>query len=472
MKIKIFTIVFAFLFVGNLLAQKGSDSLKIQRLEKIYRNLEYNTTAFNDLKNKWYVTDPIYVREIYNRFIVNNGLLINGRKPTREELLKMTEDIYAGNVFIELRKRYYDDEIDQLRFFKETKVAAIDSTKEPEIKREYFFDPINDYVFIKDILGDTIYNDLKEQFYAYTDLTKEPYGNKQAYNFDLYLNLFNPKVQFWSITTSNKNKYLVSFFSKWGNDYILFPGWYYPDIFPGVKVSYIDHLKNNEPYLSYSVEIGFGIPVKQTMLEFNKDVYGPRIFHSGSNIYFNIFGNPFRLFTHKLDNLDLTLTGMFSITTYKSSNYHLNYKSQFYANRDFISFVARYNDILEIMNLGWFYASLGLTSYDIYHYLLDPNVSDLVQINPSPSGNFEHMLSVDFGLSEYTGLLIHDIATQFSYNITKSYGYAGVKAHFLLSNVIGLDFKFFTSFGISQAKMPFFRRDTYIIFSPIIKINY
>ena len=50
---------------GNLSAQEKTDSLKIKRLEKIYRNLEYNTIAFNDLKNKWYVTDPIYVREIF-----------------------------------------------------------------------------------------------------------------------------------------------------------------------------------------------------------------------------------------------------------------------------------------------------------------------------------------------------------------------------------------------------------------------
>ncbi|MDP3148251.1 MAG: hypothetical protein Q8N83_03880, partial [Ignavibacteria bacterium] len=96
------------------------------RLEKIYRNLEYNTTAFNDLKKTWVVTDPVYVRELYNRFVVKNALAIQGIKPSLETLQAKSRDIYDGNVFVELRKRYYDDEIEILRFFTESKLASQD----------------------------------------------------------------------------------------------------------------------------------------------------------------------------------------------------------------------------------------------------------------------------------------------------------------------------------------------------------
>ncbi len=457
----------------SIFAQDQQDSVKLDRLLKIYRNLEYNTTAFDDLKNKWYVTDPVYVREIYNRFIVNNGLTVNGKKPTRELILEKTQDVYNGDVFIELKKRYYDDEIDELRFFSEAKIGALDSNRaEKIIKRDYFFDPIDDYIFIKDIVGEKIYDDLKQQFYAYTDLTKVPYAAKQAYNFDIYMQLQEPEVLFWNTTTSQKNKYLVSFISRWGNDYIGFPGWYYPDIFPGVKVTYIDYLKNNEPYVTYSFELGYGIPVRQPRFEFNKDDFGPRLYHSGSNIYFKLYGNPLRLISEDLEKLELSFTGMFSITTYNTNNFGLDYKSQFYSNRNYFSLVGKYKDLFKIMNIGWFYAGLGLSTYDVYHYLLDPKLSNLQEIGSSGVGSFEHMISLEAGMSEYAGLLSHDLSLQLNYNVVKSNAYIGFKAHFLLSNVIGLDFKFFTNLGIISSDLPFYKVNNYIVFSPIIKINY
>ncbi|MBU0561275.1 MAG: hypothetical protein KKD86_05285, partial [Bacteroidetes bacterium] len=116
MKNKVIFIAMVLICISTY-GQKYPDSLKFEYLDKIYRNLEYNTTAFNDLKRIWNITDPVYVREIYNRFIVENALLLDGKKPSMEMLKEKTKDIYRGEVFIELRRRYYDDEIEQLRFF-------------------------------------------------------------------------------------------------------------------------------------------------------------------------------------------------------------------------------------------------------------------------------------------------------------------------------------------------------------------
>ncbi|HRI48355.1 MAG TPA: hypothetical protein PK559_14715, partial [Ignavibacteriaceae bacterium] len=53
----------------GLYAQNEDSLARASRLEMIYRNLEYNTTAFNDLKKIWVVTDPVFIREIFNRFV-------------------------------------------------------------------------------------------------------------------------------------------------------------------------------------------------------------------------------------------------------------------------------------------------------------------------------------------------------------------------------------------------------------------
>lgn len=461
------TLFFLIISVYNLFGQQQevSKDEKLKRLGKIYRNLEYNTIAFDDLKERWNVTDPLYVREIYNRFVNENVLTVNGKKPSLNELKEKTEDIHNGNVFIELRRRYYDDEIEELRFFTESKL-------EEGTRKDYLFDPIKDNVYIRKILDQEIYKDLKGRFYANTDLTKSVFDSKISYNFDIYMNLLNPKLLVWSETTSKKNKYLVSFFGKWGNDHIIFPGWYYSDYFTGLRVSYIDYVKNNEQYYSYYMLLGTGVPAKEVNFEFATDLMDRRLYHSGMNLFFQLGGNPLRLIDENWDNFIFELEGVFSLTEYKTNNYEMAYMSKFYSNRNYITFYAEYNDIFNFMNFGWFYGGLSLGSYDIYHYLYDPKVSSLEEINPSPSGNFKHVFNAEVGLKSYTGLIKHQFALTANYNMVENYGYAGLKANFLLSNSIGLDFKFYKSFNISQSGLPFYRDDTYIVFSPIIRINY
>ena len=65
-----------FLFTGLLILSLGSNSLpqtsqttqpvptEYDNLQSIYQSLEYNTIAFNDLKQKWIIADPILIREI------------------------------------------------------------------------------------------------------------------------------------------------------------------------------------------------------------------------------------------------------------------------------------------------------------------------------------------------------------------------------------------------------------------------
>ena len=438
---------------------------KQARLEKIYRNLEYNTTAFNDLKKTWVVTDPVYVRELYNRFIVKNALTIQGVKPSLEVLTAKSRDIYDGNVFVELRKRYYDDEIEILRFFTEAKLASQDSS-------DFFFDEIHDYVFIKNVLGDEMYQDLKRQFYALNDLTKTPYDNKYSYNYDIYLHFFNPELMFWNATTNQKNKYLVSAIGRWGNDLINLPGWYYPDYVAGVKVTYIDYLINNRPNNSYILELGTGLPARQPVLGIESDEITKRLFHTGTSLYFKAQGNPIKLFWEDMLDIEFTFQGMLSLTQYKTSDFKINYLTQFYSQRNNLAFFARKKELVNFSDVGALGVGLGISSYDIYHFLLDPDQIKLTDLETNNKGKFKNNLLAEVFISGEGGLLAHNLSTLFSYDYTEGYGYLGFKMFFMLNNTLGFDFRYFTSYRFSTKPLPFYRTSSYLVFSPVIRINY
>ena len=465
--LKIFLLISLIISVRMFAQSADVDSSKFRRLQLIYKDLEYNTIAFNDLKNTWVVTDPIYIREIFNRFIVKDALTINGKLPTESIINKKIQDIYNGDVFIELRKRYYDDEIEEIRFFTESKLNSLQNITMPN--RDYFFDPISDYIFIKNVLGDKIYEDLKKEFYSLTDLTKETYGNKEAYNFDINLNLFDSELMFWTQTTNSNNKYLVSIFEKWGSDQIILPGWYYSDVFLGLKVSYVNYLRNSEPYTTYYLELGSGVPVKNPTFEFKSDSYGPKLYDSGINLYVGMGAHPFSFFS---DKLEVNLSTMYSLNEYDTKKFGLNYVSQFYSNRNFINILFKYNDIMNVINFGWLYGSLGYSNYNIVHYLYNPEVSVLKKIADKNYGATSNMLTARFGIDNYSGLFMYDFAPMLTYNFNERFGYAGFKLNIMLNNIIGFDLGFYSSFGISNGNLPIYRESSYIIFSPTIRINY
>lgn len=448
---------------------QNEDSLaRASRLEMIYRNLEYNTTAFNDLKKIWVVTDPVFIREIFNRFVVKNSLTINGKKPDLKLLEQKAKDIYNGDVFIELRKRYYDEEIEELRFFTESNFGTgktVDSV-------DYFFDPIKDYIFIKEVLGEIVYEDIKDQFYAFNNLTKSYYDNKQAYNFDIKMNIVEPEVMFWSTTTNEKNKYLVSFFGKWGNDYVA-PGWYMPYYIAGVKASFIDYLVNNMPHSSYTINVGFGLPTKkQPFIENDIDEVGRRLFHSGSNIYFKVTGNPLNMIYSQLTDIDINIEGSLTLSQMKASDYSVKYKSQFFSTRNYFIISAKYKNLMKIMDLGNLGAGLGFSTYDINHFLLDPDVNKLIDLETTSKGKYKNQIIAEATLQHNGGLLNHDISFLWTYNVTENNGYVGTRANFMISSTIGLDFRFFSAYRFSTKPLPYYRTPIYIVFSPIIRINY
>lgn len=441
----------------------SSDS-KVSRIQKIYRNLEYNTTSFNDLKQTWIVTDPVFVREIFNKFVVHNALRVNGRKPTAAEIEENAEYIYNGDVFIDLRRRFYDDEIEMIRFFRERK-HYIDSS-------EYFFDPILDFVSIKDILGEKLYNDLKSQSYALNDITKTFFDSKPAYNFNIWLHLLEPEVMFWNATTNNRNKYLVSLFGQWGNERIGLPGWYHPDYVMGFKVAYEDSLVNNKEVISYTGMVGVGIPAQQPDLGIDTGFGGRKLIHTATPFFLKFVGKPFGPVWSGIADWELQSTFLFSIGVNKAADFNYTDTTKFYSTRNYIDIFFKKNDITRLSDFGTLSAGFGFSAFDTKLYEFIPNATNLAVLQGPDKNGFKFALNTEATLANEGSVLSHNFTLQLNYNFSEKLVLFGVKFSALISNTVGFDLRIVSPILAGAKTLPAYRSDTYLVFSPIIRINY
>jgi len=446
---------------GKLFAQETS---KIERAKLIYKNLEYNTSAYDDLKPVWNINDPLIVRHIFNKLVNKGVLTINGKKIDSENLRNKIDDIYKGRVFIELRKRYYDDEIEMLRLFTENTNQSGSSAK------DYFFDPIEDHLYIKSLLGEKTYEDIKARNYSHIELSKSEEYVHPGNNFDVYLHMMQPVVMFYTLKTNPRTTFLLSLFGNWGNDYLAYPGWYFPEYMAGIAVTYIDSQVIRKPTNPYKLYIGFGIDARQPEFEFNYDKYGKRLYKSGFSLYLKLSGAPLKMALPELDKLNLEIETMLSLSTYTAPDYGIDYISKFYSIRNYFVFHAEYKEFISLINFWFLSTGLGYATHDINHLYLNPALNDLSEIN-GDSG-FKHNIVVDATLSSIPGKLNHTLGVQINYNASDGYGYFGFKSKLMISKVFGFEFKYYKAYKGSTTPFPFYRLDNYLVFSPIIRINY
>ena len=463
------TITIILLSVVSLFAQSSTApeavAARLARVEKIYRGLEYNTTSFNDLKQKWIITDPSYIREIFNRFVVKNALRINGRKPTLAEIEKNALYIYNADVFVDVRRRFYDDEIEVVRFFKEPKMATVDSS-------EYFFDPVQDYIFIKDILGNELYQDMKKQMYALNDITKTSFDYKPAYNFNIYMHLYHPEVMFWSSTTDNRNKYLLSIFGNWGNDRIAFPGWYYPDYVAGFRLAYADSIINSLPDVTYTAEAGIGVPAIFPDLGIQENGSGRQLINSGTGFYLKGSGKFLKAASSDLSDLDISLETYFTIGTKDGVDFKVPIGSRFFSTRNYVDLFFLQDNIVKLSDWGSFYAGIGASAFDVKYYEVTSLTSAPQLADSKFENGFRYSINSEIGLHNVGGLLSHNVGVLMNYNLSEETGYLGLKTSLMVSNTFGVEFKIMTPIRMSSVAAPAYRPDTYLIFSPMIRINY
>lgn len=467
MNSKILLLILIFLAASTVInaqetgTEVNTDEVLIE-LNNLYSNLEYNTIAFDDLKRKWFITDPIFIREIFNRFVVNNALRRNYRKVPLEEIKQLAEDIYEGKLLIDLRQRYYDDEVEFFAFLPEEEVDK----KEPKL----LFDPIVDPFYLGEILGAKLYERIKEQSYALNVLTKEDFDVKTGYFFDVNLNLIEPEIMYWSTTSNYRNKYLLSAFGKWGHDNIFVPGWNLPNYVFGSGITYFQSLSNNPRNFTYKVRLGIGVPSGQ--------VYKPvtakkTLFNSGQNIFFSITGDPLKYVWPELEDLELNLMGQFSMQEMDAASYGLKDTTEFFTLRNYWNLEARWRNLFNLFDFGNFEVALGLASHDINRFKYIPGQKKTVDMEPNkdPFNRYTHFGYVDFGVARTGGLIQHNINFILAYG-ADGFGYYGLKTKMMLNDTFGFEIRVYNAYNVDKKKFPLWREESYLVFSPILRINY
>ncbi len=474
-----YIVLFISLFLSINLKAQIDENKKVDRAKIIYSNLEYNTTAYNDLKQIWTITDPTFIRQVFSKLLLSNAIKLNGKSIDRKQIESTIQDLYDGRVYIELKRRYFDDEIEQLRFFTENTsrnslvVVKDENGEDKEILvKKYFFDPIKDPIHIKNIVGEKIYEVLKRKQYHFTDLSKLEFDTQEGYNYDIYMSLFNPYLMFYKFTTNQRNKFLVSFFGNWGEDHLSLPGWYGQDYIMGVRLRYIDSLFSKDQYDAYQVDIGIGNSVMQPTIESSKDEFGKRLYRTGYNFYLKVSGNPLKMWRKDLKKLYLSMTLNLSVTEFNATEYNIDYFSTFYSMRNYFILFGKWMDLANLSDFGNLSVGGGYATHDINHYFLDPAFVKMQELNTNVENGFEHWIYADANIANYAGVIQHDFGLNLNLQVSEGYGYFGFRTKLMLSDILGIDFRYIKSFMFSDDQLPFHRLDSYVVVSPIIRINY
>jgi hypothetical protein len=446
-------IIILLLLIGStLLAQKSDSTKTVSELEKIYSNLEYNTSSFDDIKKQWIITDPEMVRDLSNKFIANNYVKINGKNAGKQFINKFNNNVARGDVAIILRKRFYDNEIEYFAF-----VIDDDPGNTP------LFDPVLDGFYLKSIIGKSLYKELQKQNYFYNDVSKQIFSTKYGYNFNVNLNLLNSDLMFWNTTSNGQNKYLLSFFGDWGNDNIHFPGWTMQEYFLGAQLTYYSKLPPDPRNYKYKLKVGTGI---QTSVPYETTVPDIPLLLSGQNAY---AGLSLSLFSK---NFFVDMEASMTLTDFSVSDFDFHKPTKYNSIRNFFSFKLRAINVANLSDLGKLEMSFGIATHDLNQYEYDPKQGGIVDLIPQKEfmDRFNHFINGSIGVTKLGGLVQHRFNIFVGFN-PEEYGYYGFNLHMMLSNTFGFDIRMSNSFGLTNVKYPW-RMDSYLVFSPVFRINF
>ena len=363
------------IFSASVFAQNETEI--VRDLEKIYGNLEYNTTAFNDLKQQWIINDPVLIRDIYNKFVVKDALRMEGDPVPFETIKEKSQQIYDGNIEVFLRKRYYDDEIEYFAF-----MQTFPSNKS---KSHKFFDPVTDGFYLKDVVGKKLYEKLQGQNYHHSNVTKTQFNKKPGYYFDINLNLLNPEVMFWSSTSRERNKYLLSFFGKWGEDKIYLPGWNLGEYIGGFKVTYYRAINGDPKNYTYSFYAGIGAHAGKPLTGILNQPQTP-VYKPGYSAYLKLSGNPFKIFADKtVDYFFMDAEGSIALTDYDRGDFinnNVKIPADFYSIKNYYSVSLKKKKLFSLFDFGMFEIGANYAAHDLYHLDVDGSQKEPAVLEP------------------------------------------------------------------------------------------
>jgi hypothetical protein len=334
----------------------------------------------------------------------------------------------------------------------------------------YLSDPIKDGFLLRDVLGPIVYEKIRTQGYFFSNLTKTPYDTKSGYFYNAYLNLLEPYLAYWSTTSGGRNKYVVSLFGKWGNDYLAMPGWYLGDYAIGSSLTYYSAISQDIRDFLYDFKIGLFFDTK---LPFKGDLKGKELLkNSGQTVYLRLSGDVLKYIFDGMDGYYLTVEGKYTVNKYKNRDFGLLVKDTVYSNRDYFVLGVNKRNIYNLGDLGSFGAGAGISLMDVYKYEIDPKGTAIRGMNAKRDFTDQYRVGfyVEGGLSRIGGLLQHNVSALLSVD-AKGTITGGVKSQIMLSDQFGVDIRIYQSMGVKGENKKW-RPESCIVFSPVLRINY
>jgi hypothetical protein len=330
-----------------------------------------------------------------------------------------------------------------------------------------------DYVLIHDLLGEALYAEVRQQ-------RDNRYDARQNRRYDIFLHVTDPRILLWSQKPSVDDDtrsytgswYAVYAFGRLGNDHLSLPFWYRGTVIGGLRLVCVDDLlaTPDRDYSLYTLTLGWEEPmnfsVKQDRPSQNS-MFRPRLMEGiASAVYLAGSYTPHRRLNLLSDNKKehLSFTGEISLAIENRESVSTALPETFYAIRNYATVTA------ELRHAGLFNYSVGISWHDLYHYSRVEVPGNQPSLLEPSSNHFLTSLLAGIGDDGDEHLVSYDVAAGVNFDVTDGFGFFVVRSSVLLGNIVGVEVKYLTAFRAGH--LPPWHYNNYILFSPIIRINY
>lgn len=415
------------------------------RLDSLYQQLIRHDAGMFPPET-WSVTDVRVIRELLYQIRNSDRLAraMTSRLPS-----------VAEEVEVICHKRLTDDEIEELMLCFGNG-ASRDTVK------------LRDFVLIRRVLGDQLYTSVR----SLRGTGEDRFDRDLARVTDIYLHPLRPTIQLWSTQPRSAATYhALALFGRLGNDALDLPFWFRGTMIGGLSLSHIERPSSvrDPDYAHYRVRFGieepvnFSVPASTTAPTENSLFKDRRLEGSGTAVYLQASYAPWTdvpflgIDTAGFIRLNMEM----SVAIEDKGHFSPRLPETFHSIRNYVAFLA------EVRRLGIFNLGAGLALHDIHHFSRDPVDNHASRIDPTRNNL---LASVEFGIAEEGGVLQYDIKTALHYSLTEGYGYLMVKPVLMITNIIGIEVTYFK--GIRSSRLPAWHYDSYLVFAPILRINF
>ncbi len=267
-----------------------------------------------------------------------------------------------------------------------------------------------------------------------------------------------------------RNKYLLSFFGKWGNDKIFMPGWAFNQYIAGISLAYYKQLSDKPREYTYRLSVGTGFEVNKP---YESDLPEGDTRQSGRSLYLNLSGDPARLIFEDYKHLYLEIEMLATFADFKPKDYGYTDTTDFYTLRNYFTVSIKQLNIVNLFDFGTLEAAIGYSNYDISLMRVIPKHRELTDLSSGMPDykKLDNHIFGQIGIYRTGGLIQHHVTSTFGYNTSRKIFSVGLNLNFMLSNTFGFDIRYVNSNSTENRNTPWLS-DSYLVFSPIFRINY